>query len=89
MINELQILEEVNHPNIPRVLELIHDDANYYIISEAVTGGNLMTRLNADPSVTEEQSAHIIHQILLALNYMHKLGIVHRDIKPQNILCVR
>lgn len=86
--NELSILGEKSHPNIIRIIDLIEDTENYYVVSELVKGGELFKRLTKLTSFTETQAADIIHQIMLGLNYMHLQNITHRDIKPENILLV-
>ena len=86
--NELSILGEKSHPNIIRIIDLIEDAENYYVVSELVKGGELFKRLTKLTSFTETQAADIIHQIMLGLNYMHLQNITHRDIKPENILLV-
>lgn len=88
MKNELTILGEKSHPNIIRIVDLIEDDDNYYVVSELVKGGELFKRLTKLTVFTESQAADIIHQIMLGLNYMHLQSITHRDIKPENILLV-
>ena len=85
--NELEILEVTQHPNITRVFELLEDQKNYYIIMEVITGGNLLDKIATMNRFTESQAAHVIKQILLALNFMHKKNIMHRDLKPENLLC--
>ena len=86
--NELSILGEKSHPNIIRIVDLLEDNTNYYVVSELVKGGELFKRLTKLTSFTESQAADIIHQIMLGLNYMHLQSITHRDIKPENILLV-
>ena len=86
--NELSILGEKSHPNIIRIVELIEDQDNYYIVSEVVKGGELFKRLMKMQSFTEKQAADIIVQVMLGLNYMHLQCITHRDMKPENILLV-
>lgn len=89
MKNELLVLETVNHPNIMRVFELMEDDNNYYIISEFISGGNLLDKLKEVGQLNEQQTAVIIRQVLMAVNYMHQTKkITHRDIKLENILCM-
>lgn len=86
--NELQILGEKSHPNIIRIVDLIEDSKNIYVVSELAQGGELFDRLSQVNRFTEGQAADIIHQIMLGLNYMHLQQVVHRDVKPQNILLV-
>ena len=80
------MLSNTDHPHIVRVMELLEDEAKFYIVSELVTGGELYDYIIKKKKLSERESAGIIKQILLALNYMHQQDIVHRDIKPENIL---
>jgi len=68
------------------IFELLEDDDNYYIVSEFIRGGELFDRIVNLKQFNESKTLHVIHQILLALNYIHKNGIMHRDLKPENIL---
>ena len=86
MEQELEVLQNTDHPHIVRVMELLEDEAKFYIVSELVSGGELYDYIIKKKKLSEKQSASIIKQILLAINYMHKQNIVHRDIKPENIL---
>ena len=86
--NELSILGEKSHPNIIRIVDLVEDASNYYIISEVVKGGELFKRLTKVAAFTEQSAADIIYQVMLGLNYLHRESITHRDMKPENILLV-
>ena len=55
MMSELKVLEETNHPNIPRVFELFEDNQNYYIITELISGGNMLEKLCAERENLREQ----------------------------------
>ena len=88
MEQELEVLQSTEHPHIVRVMQLLEDEVNFYIVSELVTGGELYDHMVKVKRMTERQSANVVKQILLAINYMHQLNIVHRDIKPENILIV-
>ena len=86
MISELAVLQQSSHPNIMAVNEILEDDEHFYIASELMEGGELFDRLMSEKQFTESKAAHIIKQILLAINYMHKKNMAHRDLKPENIL---
>jgi len=68
-----------------RVFECIEDSHHYYIVSELLAE-ELYQRLLKKRQLSESEASNIIEQILLALNYMHKKRMVHRDIKLENIL---
>lgn len=86
--NELSILGSKCHPKIIRIVDLMEDANNYYIVSEIVEGGELFKRLCQLESFTEQQAVNIIQQVMLGLNYLHLQSITHRDLKPENILLV-
>jgi calcium-dependent protein kinase len=69
-----------------RIFELLEDVDRYYIVSEYIRGGELYERIVKLKSFTEAKVAEIVYQLILALNYMHQNGIMHRDIKAENIL---
>ena len=72
MEQELEVLQNTDHPHIVRVMELLEDEAKFYIVSELITGGELYDYIIKKKRLSERESASIIKQILLALNYMHK-----------------
>lgn len=88
--NELEILAKADYPNIINVYEVYTTSTYLDIVMEYCKGGSLLDRINDllsfNKCFTEEQAAIIIKQIAHALNYAHKNGIVHRDIKLENIL---
>ena len=86
--NELSILGSKSHPKIIRIVDLMEDELNYYVVSELVEGGELFKRLCQLESFTEVQAVNIIQQVMLGLNYLHLQQITHRDLKPENILLV-
>jgi len=89
MMNELKVLEETNHPNIPRVFELFEDHRNYYIITELISGGNMLEKMIDIAVITESKAVHVVKQVLLPVNYMHtNRQMTHRDIKLENLLCM-
>ena len=86
LLRELQVLKNLEHPNIIKVYECYIDEDYHYIITELVSGGELYDTIVKFQRFNEKKAAYIMRQILSALNYLHSRGIVHRDIKPENIL---
>ena len=82
---EVELLKQLDHPNIIKVYEVIEDSEHLSIVTELCTGGNLYQRLLSD-KVTEEFAADVIRQLVSCLVYCHGLNIVHRDLKLENIL---
>ncbi|CAH1731378.1 unnamed protein product [Aphis gossypii] len=76
----------LTHPNIVQLLETFEDKSKVYLIMELVTGGELFDRIVQKGSYTEKDAAHLIRQVLGAVDYMHEQGVVHRDLKPENLL---
>ena len=84
IINEIDILKKLNHPDIVKILEFYKTETAYYIISEYCSGGELFEK--AETHLSENQIAVIFKQILSGLSYLHSNNIVHRDLKLENIL---
>ena len=72
MLNEMFVIKNCSHANIVNVLEILEDKLNYYIVTEYLAGGNLFARLKYLTHFSENEAAHIVKQILMCLNYMHK-----------------
>ena len=84
--NEMKIMQELRHPNIVEFVEY-HDEGDYlYIIMEYVRHGDLQGYLGQQGRLEESDARLMAQQILSALNYLHRMKITHRDIKPDNIL---
>uniref|UniRef100_A0A7S1P410 non-specific serine/threonine protein kinase n=1 Tax=Vitrella brassicaformis TaxID=1169539 RepID=A0A7S1P410_9ALVE len=86
MLKEIDILKQLDHPNIMKVYEIFEDPENYFLVSELYTGGDLFEKLEDCEYLSELETGKIMFQLLSALNYCHKHHIMHRDIKPENIL---
>ena len=82
---EIKILSMLDHPNIVRLFEVIEDDKYYNLLEELCTGGELLTRAQKT-QLKEKEIAKIFHQIMSGVAYIHGMGIVHRDLKLENIL---
>lgn len=82
---EAQLLARVSHPGIVQIFDIGHGADGLYYVSELVEGHSLATRL-IDGPLTAKEAIAIAHQLCQALEHAHRRGIVHRDVKPANIL---
>ena len=86
LLQEIEILKDLDHPSIARVIDIYEDKKKFYFVQEYMAGGGLFDSLIQNVGFTEHASAVIIKQLLSAISYLHSKKIAHRDIKPENIL---
>lgn len=87
--NESKAIAVLNHPNIVRVYDVNFGERLQYIVMEYVDGITLKEYIKQQGVVNWKDALHFITQILRALQHAHDKGIVHRDIKPQNIILLQ
>jgi serine/threonine protein kinase len=85
-IEEAQILIGLNHPSIVRAFRLMELNGTAYLVMEFVRGSSLREWVIANPSPSEAELEGILSPLLDGLEYIHRKGLVHRDISPDNIL---
>lgn len=76
----------LSHPNIVEMYDVGEDDGSFYIVMEYVEGKNLKQLIKKRGALTVSEVIDIMHQLTDGLAHAHDLYIIHRDIKPQNIL---
>ena len=86
---EARLLARLNHKHIIRLWDLEDETRTPYLIMEFAEGGSLAARLRQSGRVPQDQAVGIVLQVIDALNAANQLGVVHRDIKPDNILLTR
>ncbi len=84
--NESKAIAILNHPNIVKVLDVGFGQHLQYIVMEYIDGITLKEYLDQRKDIRWKEAVHFTVQILRALQHAHDKGIVHRDIKPQNIM---
>lgn len=83
---EAQSAAALSHPNIVNIFDVGEDDGTYFMVMEFVDGKNLKEYIREKGRLPVPEAAYIARQIAEALEQAHAAGVVHRDIKPQNIL---
>ncbi|MGI8609246.1 MAG: serine/threonine-protein kinase [Candidatus Dormibacteria bacterium] len=86
---EAAVMARVEHPNCVRVFDVTADAAHGYLVMEYVDGASLREVLRQSSRLTPEQALEVLRGALSGLGHMHDLGVVHRDVKPENVLCDR
>ena len=89
--NEINILKEIDHPNIIKLIDVKETNQFYYLVMELCNGGGLSDCLEDYKNAykrpfPEETVQYLMRQIVDGINYLHKRNILHRDIKLDNIL---
>ncbi len=88
--HEAQAIARLSHPNIVHVYDFGEEGTRYYLVMEYVPGQTLKGRLEslraAGKTMDWDEACRIINQIAAALDYAHQQGIIHRDVKPANIM---
>lgn len=82
---EARILRTLSHPNIVRYVDSFEENGIYYMIIEYINGNDMKALFENKP-VTESQVKQYCGQLLDALEYLHNQNIIHRDIKPRNVM---
>ncbi|MGI6547919.1 MAG: Stk1 family PASTA domain-containing Ser/Thr kinase [Bacillota bacterium] len=86
---EAQAAASLSHPNIVAIYDVGEHNGSYYIVMEHVDGETLKDKIKRDAPISVDETIRIGIQICDALEHAHQNGIVHRDIKPHNILVTR
>ena len=86
LVNEINVLSKLSHPNIMQLYEIFDDNTNIYIVSEYCKGGELFDIISNRGNFSEKDACIIMKQLMSAICYSHQNNIVHRDLKPENIL---
>lgn len=83
---EIDIMRMLDHRHIVRLFDNFEDDVNYYVVMELCAGGRLVDCVAQSQDFRESDAAIIMKQLFSALEYIHGKHVVHRDVKPDNML---
>ncbi|TRY98686.1 hypothetical protein DNTS_033434 [Danionella cerebrum] len=83
---EGQIQQMIRHPHITQLMDILETSNGYYLILELCPGGNLMNKLYEKKRLDEGETFKYISQLVMAVEHLHRSGVVHRDLKIENLL---
>lgn len=81
-----QLFQLGTHPQIPNLLAYFHEKGHQYLVQEFIEGPNLLQELKRNGVYSESKLRHFLRSILPVLDYIHTQGVIHRDLKPHNIM---
>jgi serine/threonine-protein kinase len=87
--NEARSVANLAHPNIVTVHDVGNDGSTYYIVMEFIEGQDLKRIIRSDGALSVDRALNLAIQICAGIGFAHRAGLVHADVKPQNILVTR
>ncbi|MFP5355786.1 MAG: protein kinase domain-containing protein [Gemmatimonadota bacterium] len=85
-LSEIQTTAQLQHPNILPVLDSGESGGQLYYVMPYVAGGSLRARLDRERTIAVDESVTLVRGVAAALGFAHRHGVIHRDVKPENIL---
>lgn len=82
----LRIFDNGGHPNISGLRDMYEDHTHFYLILDLVSGGEMFEHLINYGAYSEADAARLMHEVASALAFLHGVGVVHADLKPENLL---
>ena len=86
LVNEIAILQRVQHNNLVQLLEVIDEGDRIYLVTEYVGGGELFAYIVQKGRLEESEAARLFSQMVAAVDSCHRQLVIHRDLKPENVL---
>ncbi|XP_051540034.1 hormonally up-regulated neu tumor-associated kinase homolog A-like [Myxocyprinus asiaticus] len=83
---EGQIQQMIRHPNITQLLDILETKNSYYLVMELCPGGNLMNHIYEMKRLDEREAQKYVRHLVMAVEHLHRAGVVHRDLKIENLL---
>lgn len=84
----MHIRQSGDHPNICGLHENFEEGNYYYLVLDLVQGGEMFDHLIRDGAYSEADAARLVREVGSALNFLHGIGLVHSDLKPENLYVI-
>ena len=86
LLREIEISRQVTHPNVGKLIAVYESEACVALVSQYISGGTLLDRLQAKGKLEEEGAKEVATSLLRGIAHLHEVGVIHRDIKLENVL---
>eukprot|EP00981_Chlorochromonas_danica_P015812 scaffold14703_cov175-Ochromonas_danica.AAC.2 len=86
---EIEVFRRSHHPNIVQMHDVYQTEKKAWLVLELIEGGDLVSALSQLPLYSERNIAKLFKQVLLGVQHLHEQGVIHRDLKIENLLCER
>jgi len=86
VVQEVYILKKIRHANVIRLLEVFETQQQFFMVMEYASGGDLLRYIKKRRKLSEDEARRFFRQIVFGLGHIHSRGVLHRDIKLDNIL---
>jgi serine/threonine-protein kinase ULK/ATG1 len=83
---EIAIMQNISHPNVVKLYEVIETKGHKYLIIEFCGGGDLSRYIKKHGAMPERVAKHFLGQLAAGLKFLRQANLIHRDLKPQNLL---
>ena len=82
--DEVEIMHKINHPHCIQLVEMFESKKKIWMVMDLLTGGELFDRIVSKGSYSEREASDVVRSVASALEYLHSIGITHRDLKVRH-----
>lgn len=86
IVNEAKLMQAIEHPHVVKFYKFLKSDVAYYFLMELAEQGELFDLIVSEEHFSENEARNYFHQLISAIDYCHSKGIVHKDLKAENLL---